>query len=986
VKRPVDAAVGSPARRGGRSRRPAILAALLALAALPAAAHRLNFQLYSDVQGFPQHQILALLQDATGYLWFGSYAGLSRYDGHGVRTYTTADGLAANAVTELAEDRQGRLWAATRGGHVCVLEGAAFRCLAMAASSGAEVSDLEADRDGGLWVATSQGLILVAGRATLRFTTAEGLPSDACLRVLQDQQGTLWVGTTAGLARRDGDRFVAVLPGRLGGRRAQPLAATGDGLVVGVEGELFRLRGETLRPIPLPGSERPVFTDAAVDGEGALWVASKDGAFWLAGGLALHVTPELGLPTESLHRVLVDREGEVWFGSDMGAAKLVPSPFQAFTANDGLPSSVVHSLAEGPRGELWVGTHGGIAVRGEGRMRRFGVPAGGFEGHVFGLAPAPGGAGMLIGTDAGLVLWDGGVRRVYRVADGLPGERIGCLLADPAGGVWIGTEAGLARLEGGRIRTFPEQPSLHGSFIVSLGLDGRGRLWIGLISGGVLVFDGRSVTRLGAREGLTDQAIWSLARDGEGRMWLGSNGDGAFRVDGEKIERFAPRQGLIDGFVWQVLCDRAGSVWLYTGQGLDRFDGARFRHYGRGDGLVDLEGSAGAALESADGDLWFGTSSGLMRFVPGSDKHNTLPPPVVVERVAARTQRLAPGSAVAFDSGPMGFDFAALSFRDEAAVRYRHRLVGLSPEWSPPVKEHRVSYASLGPGLYSFEVEAANEDGVWSARPAAFAFTVRPALWQTWWFRAALLLALAAGVACVWHLRVRSIQARRRYLEELVAERTAELESKNVLLAELATTDALTGLANRRHFSETLDLELRKLSRGPAGSRMSLVLLDVDHFKQLNDRFGHPAGDRLLRTLAQRLRAAVRSTDLVARVGGEEFAILLAATGLDGAAVSAGKLLEAVRARPFALGDQAIAVTVSLGVAEAEEAGFTPEGAAEDLLRRADSALYAAKWQGRDRVVVEQGSPVVYFHGAGGAAAPMVLQRRRLVGREVASA
>jgi len=164
-------------------------------------------------------------------------------------------------------------------------------------------------------------------------------------------------------------------------------------------------------------------------------------------------------------------------------------------------------------------------------------------------------------------------------------------------------------------------------------------------------------------------------------------------------------------------------------------------------------------------------------------------------------------------------------------------------------------------------------------------------------------------------------------------------------LRQLATTDALTGLSNRRQFMSELDAEIRRAHR--SGTAFTLALLDIDHFKQVNDTHGHPAGDEVLRVAADVLRSVVRDTDMVARIGGEEFAVLMPETGLDQARF-AGERLRAEFARqeivlPNGAGS---GVTVSTGLAE-----FSGESA-DQVMSRADQALYKAKREGRNTVRV----------------------------------
>ncbi len=174
------------------------------------------------------------------------------------------------------------------------------------------------------------------------------------------------------------------------------------------------------------------------------------------------------------------------------------------------------------------------------------------------------------------------------------------------------------------------------------------------------------------------------------------------------------------------------------------------------------------------------------------------------------------------------------------------------------------------------------------------------------------------------------------------ASRTVQLQRK---LTRLALTDALTGIANRRAFMERLDAEVMRAHRH--GGTLSVIMLDIDHFKRVNDTYGHAAGDVVIRDTVARMGNGVRKSDLLGRLGGEEFAVFLPETGMDNAAVLADHLRRDVDKEEFPIAEGcALHVTVSLGVAE-WNAG---DKSAEDILNRADLALYRSKETGRNRV------------------------------------
>jgi len=174
------------------------------------------------------------------------------------------------------------------------------------------------------------------------------------------------------------------------------------------------------------------------------------------------------------------------------------------------------------------------------------------------------------------------------------------------------------------------------------------------------------------------------------------------------------------------------------------------------------------------------------------------------------------------------------------------------------------------------------------------------------------------------------------------------LAQKNLRLAELATVDELTQLKNRRRFNEDLEHHVALSTRG--GTPLSLVLLDVDRFKQYNDTFGHPAGDEVLRGVSASLRAGLREHDMVARFGGEEFVVLLPSTDADTAVMVSERLRAAIAARTWPFGT----VTASFGIATDHPARAE---SAVSLVERADQALYRAKRAGRDRVAHSREGP-----------------------------
>ncbi len=918
---------------------------LTALAvAPPAGGARFNFTLYTNREGLPQRQVMAIAQDPRGYLWVGTYGGLSRFNGRTFTTLRTQDGLSSNTVQDIVSESNSTLWVATSGGGVCrVAYPRVQRCFrAPHDLPSDDVMSLASDGEGGVWVGTFAGITRLSRTGMLATFDRAG---DSTLRnvwVLRNLAGRFLAGYEGGLAQWQGQRWERVLT-NVPNTTVRGLAVTSAGVWVGTEAGLFRAPpdGDLMRTVAvLPGA---FIQDVTAIGD-TLWVASRNGLFRIDERGVMRLGQGEGLQAEVIHRVVSDREGNLWFGTDEGLGKLVPGPFTTLTPADGLPHPFVRAISEDREGRLWVGTRNGVLILTHNQART--LPGSALPGpRVYAFLPRHDGT-VWAGTLGGVaVLRHGRVERVITARDGLPANAVYGLAPAADNAVWVATWAGMALVQGGGCLPLPTE--IAALRALSLAVDSDGTLWLALRDGGVARVDRQGrIEYLRAREGFTDQVIWCIARRGE-EMWLATNGDGALRVRRGGVERWDRRRGLVDDFVWQVLPDRQGRVWMYTSQGLARLEGETLRHFDLGDGLPDLEGTANAAWEDAQGVLWFGTAVGLVRYDPAQDPPRTDPPPILLEGAEGLDgTELQPGATLPARQGTIVFRLASLSFRNERATRFSYRLLPVQPQWSPPTQDWEIRYASLGAGRYGFEAVAVGADGSRSSVPAVFPFAVAAPWWRTLWaWGGALLVGL--GGAWGWaRWRVSSSRALTARLEAEVAARTAELATKQQELQWLAATDELTGLANRRRFFEVARHELQRLSRSPAEARLTLLLLDLDGFKGINDTLGHNAGDAVLRAVGNTLKSAVRATDTVARFGGDEFAVILPMTDRQGATQVAAKLIRAVQELRVPWEGRQLSVSLSVGLAVVAPSAVFHEQEVTSLVQRADVALYAAKRRG----------------------------------------
>jgi diguanylate cyclase (GGDEF)-like protein len=953
-----------------------------ALALDPALAiTQYRHDVWNTRHGLPQSSVEAILQSRDGYLWFGTQEGLARFDGVRFVVYDmgTTAALKHNRVVALAEDRAGALWIGTEGGGLARLHRGAWT--AYGAEEGLpnqRVRAIVEDTAGTLWVGTDEGLARLADGRFHAHGTADGLPSDAVRALAAAADGTLWIGTRRGLARARGGRIEAArLPGAPVGE-ILALWADADGtLWAGTRGGLLRVRGENVQALgPRDGIPRGPVLALWRDRSGSLWIGTEEtGLVRLSGDRASPYTVRDGLANRNVLAIHEDAEGNVWVGTqDGGVTRMADVKFVTYTKQEGLAGDIVWPVLEDRAGNLWLGTGAdGLSRLRDGVFRNYTTRDGLSNDSIQALAED--GQGVLwIGTrGGGLNRFKDGRFTTYTSQDGLPSDSVSALKASRDGALWVGTRGGgLARLQDGAFTVWDTHSGLPDDTVHFIHEDARGALWVATNGGGLAVLRDGAITTYTTRDGLPTDIVNTLHEDAQGTLWIGTYGGGLVRFRDGRFTAYTTAEGLYDNAIFHILEDDLGNLWMSCNKGVFRVSkreledlarGARKTlqpvAYGTADGMKHRECNGAnqpAGWRTADGRLWFPTIQGVVSIHPARHATNRLPPPVVVEQVNTEEHRLPAQPSLEFAPGSESFEFhyTALSFSSPERVRFRYKLEGLDRDWVEVGSRRAAYYTRIPPGSYRFVVTAANEDGVWNEQGASVAVRLKPYFFTTGWFYAVSLAAVAVAGHGGYRLYSRRVKAREETLMRLVEERTRQLEHANRALARLSSLDGLTGVANRRAFDEAFEVEWRRCAR--AALPLSLVLVDIDHFKAFNDTYGHQGGDACLQRVAATLgRSAARAGELVARYGGEEFVVLLPGTPRAGATALADTLRARVEELAIAHSSSASAavVTLSAGVAAAApQEGGSPAG----LLQAADRALYAAKRAGRNQVV-EDGAP-----------------------------
>jgi diguanylate cyclase (GGDEF)-like protein len=919
--------------------------------------------------GLPQNSVTAIAQTPDGYLWFGTEEGIARYDGLQMTVFDTAGhrALKDNFIDALAAGRDGSLWIGTRS---CLtqLKNGEFHTYFTAQSP---ISSIHEAQDGQIWVGSLDGLYAVQGDRIRRFTTQDGLPSNDVASISQSSDGTLWFGTTKGLASWKNGEFRRF--GAHDGLTADPvlsLAMSHDGsLWIATARALFRWKDRLLETVPftrLPQHDQ--ITSLLEDRHGKLWIGfNHSGIATLRDGELIDYGARQGLPTNNVSQVFEDREGHLWIGlQEGGVVELRDGIFGTFGKQEGLSDDMVWSVLEARDRSIWVGTNdkGLNHITEQGKVRVYTVHDGLPSNSIFALFESPD-RSLWVGTEDGALshLKNGSIT-IFRDPSS-NGHRIASIVQDASGDLWLGFHElnGLVRFHQGRFQHY-SVPGLVNTEMIAP----DGSIWVGTDHAGVSQIRNGSLTTYTSRNGLLTNFAQAVYVDRDGVVWAGTSPGGLNRIKNGHVTTYSIDQGLFDLTVGAIVEDDAGYLWMTCNKGiykvskkeLNDFAEGRVKAihsivYGAADGLRSIECNFAAdpsVWKGSDGRLWFATTAGIASVDPNHSQTTIPEPTPLIERVLFNQKSIsfAQGVTAGPGEGDLEIQFTTPDFIAPERIQFRYRLKNSDANWIDVGGRRQAFYTKLPPGHYLFEVQGANGVNGWSSNVARLNILLKPYFWQTGWFQLLSWLVFLFACAALYGVSVRYLVERNRELEKRVLKRTAELqdalkaaEAAQLALHDQATKDDLTKLWNRRSIFELLDKEILRAKRDCMS--VAVLMADLDHFKVVNDTQGHMAGDSLLQQVAVRFVALTRSYDFVGRYGGEEFVIVLPGCSLADGLRRAEEFRRAIADTPLSTNAGPIQVTCSFGVAAGSN-----DISSEQLIKKADDALYCAKRYGRNRV------------------------------------
>ncbi|MBX7174096.1 MAG: hypothetical protein K1X72_24200 [Pyrinomonadaceae bacterium] len=735
-------------------------------------------------EGLPQNSVINLTQSRDGYIWVATYGGIVRFDGVRMKVFNRSNtkGLDESRFIKVVEDKAGRIWFLSDSLTFIKYENGTFTTFKEGIDYQGKFRGYlpNTDIDGSLIFSTDKGHFRYQNNRFEKFELPTSNPESVIYHC--DREGGIWLSDKTGLRRIfQGNVTFFDIPERV--LQFNPLIHNdrfGNYWIAYGNSETYRIKNNHV--LHISGYDIWAFEE---DFEGNIWFGNDNGVYKIPADEADEenfdrskiIKVEIGGNDDKINSLLADREGGFWVGTEhLGLLQITKQAVRILskaewkTKNDN-----VYPILEDRSGNIWVGTWSNALIKysKDNQLQVFDPsPAGDLitslfedkQGHLW------------VGTINGLGYLENQIFTQIKKYTAKSGEvDNGSFIAmtdDAAGNLWIASEKqGLYRYTSEQFTNFTTADSLPHIEITNLLNLKDGRLLIGTRSGLAIYQDGK-ITAITKQDDFNEDHIRSLYEDAEGVIWIGTYDAGLLRWKDRKFKRISQIDGMFNGNVFCTLEDENGWFWINSNNGIYRVrkqqlndfaDGKITRidsiAYNKKDGLLNIEGNGGkqpAGIRRRNGELWFPTQSGVAVINPKEITTNPNPPPIQIEEVFVDKKEIERKNE-SFEIQPqqnnLEINYTGLSLINSSLVKFRYRLEGLEKEWNEVGTRRTAFYNNLPAGEYSFHVLAANRDGVWNETGATIKIIKLPYFYQTRWFAALSILAVAAIIALIFYIR-----------------------------------------------------------------------------------------------------------------------------------------------------------------------------------------------------------------------------------------
>ncbi|QQS37215.1 MAG: response regulator [Ignavibacteriales bacterium] len=734
---------------------------------------KIIFEHYSIAQGMYETNISSLIQDDTGFLWFGTHSGLEKFDGHNFTNYKNdpddTNSIDNAIVNTLYEDSEGYIWLGTRNG----LDKFNYKTGNFAhyqptpdepksKLTNNVVSIYEDDDNNILWIGALDGLHKfnkLSGRfikVPLDENNSNYTNNPFINVILKDISGYFWFGTSNGLYRlnKTSEKFEHFWFNSMDSSFSSDYHVNtvfedkAGFFWLGTQNGLVKFDPKTFSSIRYLNGESNSITSICEDEYGTLWIGtSKNGLYTIdkvkliISRYAHNAEERSSISSNYISSVYRERSGTIWVTTSIGGVNKinrVKMPFKKY------PVEGVTQIIKGSNDKIWISTTEGWKI--------FYPEDEKIVSYSFGsdyLVEEEKSGDLWIGKSSGGIYKrnaNGSITNFYSSSPKEFTKPISCFLKDSEGRIWLGTKKG----EGGIYKIEPNQNrvvkvlQLNGN-IKDFYMDDLGVLWIATFERGLFCFDPAKNIIIKNYSSQSQypyrtkgRTYFEIVPDKRDLLWIATE-KGLCKYDRLKdsLIYYTEKDGLPHELIFSMLIDSNGDLWLITMKTISKFDTKtnKFQNYDVSYGVPENGLSYIYGCKTENGEMYFGYPGGIIRFHPDSIRINSFIPPVVITAVKKldTTLPIAKEINFSYDENFLSFEFVALSYLSQERNQYAYMMEGIDTGWVYSGKRRFATYPNLEPGSYVFKVKGSNNDGVWNEAGTSIAIFISPPWWKTWW-------------------------------------------------------------------------------------------------------------------------------------------------------------------------------------------------------------------------------------------------------------
>ena len=774
------------------------------------------FDNYSVIEGLAQSKVYTVIQDNNDYIWLGTEAGASQFDGINFINYTIENGLAEGGVRTIFQDLSGNIWLGHLGGGLTRFTNGEFEIIDISDTILlADVTSITQDIDGKLWLTTwGDGAYVFYNPndeiSNLKFEHFKGKRlSDRIINSLLTSEGDLYFVTDISVKKynrkennfenyvREGfSTYFVTLVMFEDSKKNLWFGTHNGGLIKYIYSrDTFKIYDDK------DGLAANWVSTITEDNMGNIWVGhwdrdkSKGGISRINENEIKIFNTRNGMHDNWIYCIKEDKEGNILIGTtEHGLDIYKGEQFVSFTAENELINDQVWAITQDHNSNIWFGTNGGITVFNNIDTNRIFIHYDQSNNYISNQIRSfkqdNNNNIWILTADQGVLKYDNKIKNFVSQ----PGINANIMRYEPraieidkSNQLWIGTFEGIFQFDLNTtkyIGRHSRETGLAGNDITSLFVDSKNCLWIGSRGKGLTRMKNDEYKIYNAAENVTPICI---AEDNEGKIWIGTETRGVLVIKDTLIGRYSIDDGLLTNSINLISVDDFNNIYIGTNRGLNKIvqEENKIYTYTRKIGFTGIETKSNASYKDNEGNLWFGTINGAIKFDPSfSKKCPALPLTHIIKMtVNGMEKEMSRDLKLRHNQNSIVFNYHSICLTNPEAVRYKIILDGLESEWQDVADQTYINYRSLPPNKYVFKVIAKNAEGIWNSEPIEYGFCILAPFYQRAWFIITATILIITGIITFIKMRERNLIREKRILESKVKERTLALSEANDELA-----------------------------------------------------------------------------------------------------------------------------------------------------------------------------------------------------------